>query len=121
MFSKGKNYSLAMMQRLGKQQTMLVFRLCTDNNLLNYCIFLVGYTYYVIKEYLIEAFWGRDVFYTFNDSDVTYNSIQRNIVCLIWFTIRFTKHEPTAIILLQVLWMEYQFKRFLSEALIGKS
>ena len=100
---------------------MLVFCLSTDYYLFNFGILFVGYTYYIIKELLIEPFWGWDIFNSIFNKDFPYNSIQRYIVSLKGFTVGFTKDKPTAIILLQILWMEKQFKWLLTISLIGKA
>ena len=96
---------------------MLILSLGTDYDLLNLGILLMGYTNDISKERLIEALRGLMVFGVFNDSDIANDSVQRHIVCLIGFSVGF---EPSAIIFLQELGVEYQFKRLLSISLIGE-
>ena len=120
MLSVGKCFFLTMMQGLCEQQTMLVLRLSADHDSLYFSALLMGNTDDVFEERLIEALRGLMVFGVFNDSDIANDSVQRHIVCLIGFSVGFPKDEPSAIIFLQELGVEYQFKRLLSISLIGE-
>ena len=121
VFAKRPRLMLRMMQGLRQQQTMLIFCLCANHDLLYLGIFLVCHTNDVLEVLLIEAFIRRNVLDILNRIQLSNNSIQWHIVCMIWFSISLAKHEPSTVIFFEELGMEGQFKLFLSEWLIGES
>jgi hypothetical protein len=95
-----------MVKGLRKQQTVLIICLRTDDNYFYFGSFLMGDTYYILKELQIESFGGRNVFHIVHFADFTNDSVQWYIVSLIRFSICIAKHEPATIILFKVLRME---------------
>ena len=79
---------------------MLVFRFGANDDLFNFGIFLMGDTYDILKEILIESFFSGDVPDIVNLVDLTRYPVQWDIVCLIWLSVGLTKNEPAAIIFL---------------------
>ena len=58
---------------------MLVFGLCANHHRFDFSSFLVCNTNYIIKELLIEFFWGGDVFDTFDNCNFTDKFWQRGL------------------------------------------
>ena len=100
MLSKRLHFFLGMMQGLGQQKSMLVFRFRADEDFFNLGTFLMGDTYYIFKELMIEAFRSRNVLHIIHLVDLTDNSIQWYIISLVWFSVCLAKNKPTTIILL---------------------